>query len=98
PEQEVIERVLEGGDAADARETPVGKRLRQLRDLRERQRKNGRAAQAPGRDEAVDVNLEIEGVLVDEGKRRERVRRGNGVAAAQERPARFGDDVGRGRR
>src|SRR5262245_26707706 len=56
PEQKVVERVLEAGDPPDAREAPVGKRLRQLRDLRERQRKDGRAAEAAGRDEAVHVN------------------------------------------
>ncbi len=75
PEQEVIQRVLESRNAADAREAPVGKRLRELRHLRERQRQDRRTAESARGDEAVDVHLELERLGVDERQRRERVRR-----------------------
>ena len=97
-EQEVVERVRELGDAADARERLVGKRLRQLRHLGQRQRQDRRAAEAAARDVAVDVHLELERLRIDERQRRERVGRGDGVGAAEERAARFDDDVGRRRR
>ena len=79
-------------------EALVRKRLRELRHLRERQRQDRRAAEAAGRDEAVDVHLEVERLRVDQRQRRERVRRDDGVGAAEKRAARLDDDVGRRRR
>src|SRR5262249_44440060 len=43
-EEEVVERVVESGDAADAREALVGERLSELRHLGQRQRQNRRPA------------------------------------------------------
>src|SRR5437764_2238536 len=59
-EEEIIQRVLERRDAANAREALVRERLRQLRDLGERQRKNRRSAQPAGRYESIDMDLEVE--------------------------------------
>ena len=72
--QEIVQRVIKRRDAADAGKAPVGKSLRHLRHLRQRQRQDGRPAQPAGRDEAVDIDLEIERVRVDERQRGERVR------------------------
>src|SRR5687768_18565909 len=73
PEQEVIERVGELRDASDTRERFVGKRLRELRHLRHRQRQNGWSAEPSARYEAVNVYLELQRVGVDERERGERV-------------------------
>ena len=59
-EQEVVERMRERRDAADARERAIGKRLRHLRHLGQRLRQNRRPAEAAARHEAVDVHLELE--------------------------------------
>jgi hypothetical protein len=55
-------------------------------------------AEAAERDQPVDVHLELERLGIDERQRRERVRRRDGVGAAEKRPARLDHDVGRGRR
>ena len=63
-------RVLEGPDAADAREDLVGERLRELRDFCERQRQDRRTAEAARRHEAIDVDLELECFRIEERDRR----------------------------
>ena len=73
--------------------TPVGKCLRELRHLGERQRENGRTAQTASGHQPVDVDFELHRLRIDQGQRREGVGRGNRVRAAEERPAGFDDDV-----
>ena len=97
-EQEVVERVRELGDAADAGKRLVRKRLRQLRHLRQRQRQNRRTAEAADRHQPVDVHLELERLGIDERQRRECIRRSDRVGAAEKRAPRLDDDVGRRRR
>ena len=97
-EQEIVQRVREFGDAADAGKAPVGKRGGHLRHLRERQRQDRRSAEAAVRDLPLDVHLELERLGIDQRQRRERVRRGNRVGAGLERRLRFLGDVRRRRR
>ncbi len=75
-----------------------GKRARHLRHLGERERQDRRAAQAPARDQALDVHLELERVGVDHGQRGKRVRRDDRVGAATENRASLHRDVARGGR
>ena len=98
PQQEIVQRVRELRDAADPRERAIGEGLRHLRDLGERLRQDRRAAEPAARDEPVDVDLELQRGRIDQRNRRERVRRDDGVRAAEKRRARLGDDVGRRRR
>ena len=98
PEQEVVQRVRELRDAADPRERAIGEGLRHLRDLGERLRQDRRTAEPAARDEPVDVDLELQRGRIDQRNRRERVRRHDGVRAAEKRRARLGDDVGGRRR
>ena len=96
-EQEVVQRVRELGDAADAGEALSGKARVICAILASDSGRIAGPAQAAARDEAVDVHLELERLRVDQRQRRERVRRGDRVGAAAEHRARLERDVARRR-
>jgi hypothetical protein len=95
--QEVIQRVREIGDTADARERLVRERLSELAHLGQRQRQNRRTAETTARHMAVNVHFELQGVGIDQRQRRERIGRHDRIGAAEKRAARLDDDVGRRR-
>src|SRR4029453_15562627 len=93
--QKVFQRVRELADAADPRELAFRKRLRHLRHFRQRLWQDGWPAKTAARDEAINIDLELEGLWIDQRDRRKRIGRSDGVGTAKERRARFRDDVRR---
>ena len=82
PEQEVVQRVRELGDAADAGELAIGKRLVICAILAS---DSGRIAGPPSPPldtSPSTLHLELERLGIDQRQRRERVRRGDRVGAA----------------
>src|SRR6266542_609882 len=93
-EHEVGERLLHVGNAAYSREALIRECLRELRHLREREWKDRGSAEPATRYVAVDVDLEIESLRIDERQRRKGVRRDDCIRASAETRTRLDDDVG----
>src|SRR5688500_20220218 len=68
--REVARCLRHVGDATDSRKLAIGESLCQLRHLRESHRQDGRTTEPATRYEAIDVDLGLESLRVDQWQRR----------------------------